>query len=115
MWVVRPSAAIAIASSSVSTWMTMLTTLVGSRARELNSTIAMNPNANQGTGGLHAAPDDGGRCVAGFARTRSSQADNTIRKGASIMTRTSLVMTAVLAVSMLTERPAATTCATSWM
>ena len=38
-----------------------------------------------------------------------------MRNGASIMTRTILVITAVFAALSPTARPAATTCATSWM
>ena len=44
---------------------------------------------------------------------RDKYPDSSTRKGASIMTRTSLVITAVLAAVSATALPAATTCATS--
>ncbi len=52
-------------------------------------------------------------CCRRCALSRASQAESRIRKGANIITRTILAITAVSAASMPIERPAATTWATS--
>ncbi|MCY1460766.1 hypothetical protein D9M71_783520 [compost metagenome] len=104
---VRPSAAMAMASSTVSTSMAVPTTAGGSRCSELMPATATNPNANHGTT-IFARATPG--CA---ARPRASSSDSATRNGASIITRTILAITAVSAAPSLTARPAATTWATS--
>ncbi|MNN67366.1 hypothetical protein D3C81_1829950 [compost metagenome] len=103
---VKPSAAIAIASRAVSRSTSTLTSVPGSSCSELNATMAMKPNANHGMVIFERSPPP-------TFVPRASNADRPTRNGASIITRTILVMTAASAAGSLIARPAATTWATS--
>ncbi len=96
----RPNAAIAIASSSVSTRTAASMKDRGSNFKELKAVTATKPSANHGTVIRRGAS---------VSLVRDRTIDRMTRNGASIMTRTILVMTAVSAAASPMARPAATT------
>src|SRR5690606_25192661 len=101
MRVSAPSAAMAVASNSVSNVSSAALHGPGSWMTELRATTARTPNANHGITMARSPP------------SRASCQPSTSNTGTSSNTRVSLTMTAASAVSGLTALPTATTCATS--
>ncbi len=98
----------AMASNTVSKVVAALTIRGESAPNELKITTPTNATANQGM------PERRFSCAPSrWTLPRVIQTESPMRKGASIITRTIFVMTAVLATDSLTERPAANTWATS--
>ena len=126
--VVTPSAAMAIASMTVSKAMAAPSTMpfgrtayrVERRDSRQSRARTTEPQSVRRRGLPRARVD--GTCLPkpghgysrGSAGCATGKVDSAARNGASIITRTILAMTAVLAAPSLIARPAATTCATSW-
>ena len=110
---VRPSAAIASASSRLSKASAAWVTAGGNATTELSAATAMKAKANQGTAMRWRRAPAGCRGATPRPPPRATQADSSTRKGASIITRTILAITAASPACWLTAVPAATTCATS--
>src|SRR5688572_14724915 len=104
-WVRKPSAAIAIANSTVSICTIAVFHDAGNNCSELKPLTTTNHSANHGTTIFDfAAP--------GAAPIRD---DSSNRNGANSITRSIFSITAAEAADSPTARPAATTWATSWM
>ncbi|MOA34735.1 hypothetical protein D3C78_1561320 [compost metagenome] len=112
MWVVNPSAAMAIASIQVSAVIRCFTSVAGIRLNEFSPATAINSTANQG---MVMADFSAFSPLLSVLRLRLINPESTTRKGASIITRIILEITAAFSASGPMACPAATTCATSWM